>query len=142
MHVTRFHRRPAVYAGLYPSSASATRPVPHDRQANAESAALDTDFWADFDGLDREVVIAETLALLKAKQKPLSIAELAKALPPTHDLETFALWITMAREAGIDIVTHERETVDIIDKNAKQWRFTLPVTKLDEPSLANIEWEI
>lgn len=111
-------------------------------QTNSEAAALDTDFWLDFDGLDRDAVIAETLALLQARGKPLSIAELAAALPPTHDLETFALWITMAREAGIAIVTNQSETVDIIDKDAQKWRFTLPLTTLDESSVANIEWEI
>lgn len=111
-------------------------------QANAESAALDTDFWADFDGLDREAVIAETLALLKQQKRALSIAELAAALPPTHDLENFALWITMAREAGIEIVMHETETVDITDKDARQWRFKLPLTRLDESAVADIDWEI
>lgn len=111
-------------------------------QANAESAALDTDFWADFDGLDRDAIIATTIALLKEQGRPLSLAELAAALPPTHDLETFALWITMAREAGIDIIANESETVDITEDDARQWRFTLPSTKLDEPSIAAIEWDI
>lgn len=111
-------------------------------QRNAEAAALDADFWRDFDGLDRAAVIAETLAVLKAQGRPLSIAELSSALQPTHDLETFALWITMARESGIEIVTNQRETIDIIDKDARQWRFTLPLTRLDEPSVAAIEWDI
>jgi len=111
-------------------------------QANAEAASLDADFWADFDGLDREALIKETLSLLKERGEPLSIAQIAIALPPTHDLEAIALWITMAREAGIDIVETEHETIDITDKDARQWRFSLPVTKLDEPLFANIEWEI
>jgi len=111
-------------------------------QANADAAVMDTDFWADFDGLDRDAVIAETLALLIKQNRPLSLAELATALPPTHDLETFALWITMAREGGIDIITNHNETVDITDEDARQWRFTLPLTKLDEPSVAAIEWDI
>lgn len=111
-------------------------------QANAESAALDTDFWADFDGLDRDAVIAQTLALLKAQNRPLSLAELTEALPPQHDLETLALWITMAREADIEIITSESEFVDIQDGDARQWRFTLPLTKLDEPSVAAIDWDI
>ncbi len=109
---------------------------------NAEAAALGTDFWADFDGLDRDVVIAETLALLKEQQRQLSLAELALALPPTHDLETITLWITMAREAGIDIITDESENVVITDEDAQQWRFTLPLTKLDEPSVSAIDWDI
>lgn len=111
-------------------------------QTHAESAALDTDFWADFDGLDREALIAQTLALLKDQQRSLSLAELAAALPPSQDLETFALWITMAREAGIEIVTNVTETVDITDEDARRWRFTLPLTTLDETSVAAIEWDI
>ncbi len=111
-------------------------------QANDEAASLDKEFWTDFDGLDREVVMAETLALLKERNRPLSLAELARALPPTHDLETFALWITMAREAGIEIVTNESEEVDLVDEDARQWRFTLPLTTLDETSVAAIEWDI
>lgn len=111
-------------------------------QENEEAAVLDPDFWTDFDGLDRTAVIEETLALLKAQNRALSIAELSSALPPSHDLETFALWITMAREAGVDIVTKATETVDITDIDARKWRFTLPLTKLDESSVANIEWEI
>ncbi|PID59757.1 MAG: hypothetical protein CSB44_12690 [Gammaproteobacteria bacterium] len=112
--------------------------------ANTDAATLGEDFWTDFDGLDREALIAETLAVLKAEERPLSLAELAQALPPTpsHDLETFALWITMAREAGIDIVTNATETVDITDDDARQWRFTLPLTRLDAPSVESVEWEI
>jgi len=111
-------------------------------KANADAAALDANFWEDFDGLDREAIILETLSLLKAQQRPMSLGELAAALPPTHDLETFALWITMAREAGIDIITGENEKIDIVDEDARRWRFTLPLTKLDEPSVAAIEWDI
>ncbi len=111
-------------------------------QANAEAAALDTEFWVDFDGLDREVVIAETLALLKEQGRPLSLAELAAALPPSHDLETFALWITMAREAGIEIITNQRESVDLTDEESGTWRFSLPLTRLDELSVSAIEWDI
>ena len=111
-------------------------------QANAEAAVLDNDFWADFDGLDRDALIADTLAVLRQQNRALSLSELATALPPTHDLETFALWITMAREAGIDIISSESETVDLVDDDAKRWRYTLPLTKLDESSAAGIEWDI
>lgn len=110
--------------------------------SDAQAAALDNDFWEDFEGLDREAVIRETLAMLKEQGKALSIAQLASLLPPTHDLETFALWITMAREANIDILTNDTETVELTDKDARQWRFTLPITQLDEPSVTNMEWEI
>ena len=111
-------------------------------RANAEAAVFDKDFWADFDGLDRDVLIADTLALLRQQNRALSLAELAAALPPSHDLETFTVWITMAREAGIEIIMGESETVDLTDKDARQWRYKLPLTKLDAPAVAGIEWDI
>lgn len=126
----------------YKSLDSATAAELDLSHANAKGSALDTDFWTDFDGLDREAVISATLALLKEQRRPLSLADLAAALPPTHDLETFALWITMAREAGIAVIDGENEKVVLTDKDARQWLYTLPLTKLDEPSVSAIEWDI
>lgn len=68
---------------------------------------IDDDFWDAFDGLDREALIHDTLAVLVEQGRPLSLGELASLLPPAHDLETFALWLAMAREAGIEVLTEE-----------------------------------
>jgi hypothetical protein len=71
---------------------------------------LGEDFWASFDGLDRQGLFVATKELLKTSDRSWSIGELATALPPTHDLETLAYWLTMAREAGA-IVGDDRERV-------------------------------
>jgi hypothetical protein len=103
---------------------------------------LDDDFWDALDGLDREAMIADTLAALKQAGKPLTLAELAAALPPVHDLETFALWIAMAREAGIELQSGQQQSVDLIDRDQRQWRFTLPYVALDGTLLAAIDWDL
>lgn len=68
---------------------------------SGEIDGLDNDFWASFNGLDRLALFTQTMAQLSQSDKPWSIATLAEALPPTHDLETIAYWLAMAREANI-----------------------------------------
>jgi len=111
-------------------------------QTDRKTMALDDDFWADFDGLDREAIIADTLALLKENGRSLSIADLAASLPPTHDLETLSLWIAMAREAGVVIDSQATEHIDISDPDQRQWRFTVPQAPLDWPTVATVDWDI
>jgi len=102
---------------------------------------IEDDFWDAFDGLDREALIQSTLALLAEKGRPVSIAELASLLPPAHDLETFALWLAMAREAGIEVLAQERQTVELVDEDERRWRFTLPYVELEAKALKDIDWE-
>lgn len=64
---------------------------------------VDDEFWRAFDGLDREALFSQTVQLLSVTGDPMSIADLASHLPPTHDLETLALWLSMAREAEVPI---------------------------------------
>ena len=71
----------------------------------------------------------------------MSLAELAAALSPgEHDLETFALWLAMAREAGIDLQPGE-EHIDTED-GGQHWRFTIPRVALDGAQLARVKWEV
>lgn len=102
---------------------------------------IEDDFWDAFDGLDREALIQSTLALLAEQGRPVSIAELASLLPPAHDLETFALWLAMAREAGIEVLAQERQTVELVDEDERRWRFTLPYVELEAKALKDIDWE-
>ncbi len=60
---------------------------------------VEEDFWTAFDGLDRRALLQQTLELLRTTGEPLGIGALARHLPPTHDLETIALWLNLAREA-------------------------------------------
>jgi hypothetical protein len=103
---------------------------------------LDDEFWAALDGLDRQALMAETLKTLAAAAKPLRLSELATALPPVHDLETFALWIAMAREAGIELVAGQTEHLELLDADERRWRFTVPDVALDGDLLSAIDWEL
>ncbi|WP_422411654.1 MULTISPECIES: DUF3375 domain-containing protein [unclassified Endozoicomonas] len=102
---------------------------------------LDDDFWDAFDGLDREALLEQTIALLKRRGTPMTIAELAEHLPPTHDLETLALWLSMAREAEL-IIDQDEEQLDIQDRDGHWLRFYLPKANLEGETLSAINWEL
>ena len=71
----------------------------------------------------------------------MTLAELAAALPPgEHDLETLALWLAMAREAGVELQPGE-EHIDTED-GGQHWRFTIPRVALDGAQLARVKWEV
>ena len=108
----------------------------------ADLDKLDEEFWAAFDGLDREALLRDTLDTLAKAGKPLTLAELAAQLPPTHDLDTLAMWIAMAREAGIDIDETAEEALTLRDDDGQQWRFRLPRAELEFAALHAIKWEL
>lgn len=102
---------------------------------------MEGEFWQAFEGLDRDALVQSTLETLAQAGRPMTLAELAAALPPgEHDLETLALWLAMAREAGIDLDATEEQ----IESNdgSTLWRFTVPHVALDSARLANIDWEL
>ncbi len=102
---------------------------------------IDDDFWQAFDTLDRQALVEQTIQLLKEKGTPLSIAELSQHLPPSHDLETLALWLSMAREAGLPI-TQETEQIDLEIKDGQQLRFHIPKVELSDKTLQSIDREL
>jgi hypothetical protein len=99
------------------------------------------DFWESFDSLDRHALIDDTLQLLAERGEAMSIAQLSQYLPPTHDLETLALWLSMAREGELPF-TKEQESVDIKDREGRQLRFYVPRVAFDFQALTNIDWEV
>ena len=102
---------------------------------------MEGDFWQSFEGLDREALLQTTLQVLAQHGQPMTLAELAAALPPgAHDLETLALWLAMAREAGVALQDGE-EQIDAQD-GAQSWRFTVPRVALDGTQLAQMDWEL
>lgn len=107
----------------------------------ADLAQIGDDFWDAFNGLDREALIRQTLQVLAQENRSVGLAELAALLPPVHDLETFAVWIGMAREAGIDVIDLQREFAELSDEEGRLWRFNLPTTGLESQTLININWE-
>jgi hypothetical protein len=102
---------------------------------------VDEEFWRAFDGLDREALYRQTVDVLKVTDHPMSVGELASHLPPTHDLETIALWLAMAREAEVEI-SEDREAVDITDSNGQKLRFHVPRLTLTRHDAESIDWEL
>lgn len=103
---------------------------------------LEDEFWDALDGLDREALVQNTLALLSKEGRALTLSELAQRLPPTHDLEALALWLGMAREAGIEIEPTLTEEVQLIDEDQEHWLFTVPIASLTNEDLCDLEWEL
>ncbi len=101
---------------------------------------LDDDFWDGFDGLDQIALINQTKQLLLESDKSMSISQLAKHLPPSHDLETIALWLSMAM-ATDTVISGEDEKVDLKLPNHKMLRFTLPKIALSSKAVLNVEFD-
>jgi len=107
---------------------------------SADIADADDEFWNALDGLDREALVDQTAALLRQQREPLSISSLAALLPPTHDLETLAVWIGMAREAGSPL-SGDIERIDITTSDGQALTFTLPQFQMDATAFNAFEWE-
>lgn len=119
-----------------------TAPVLDLSRRHVSLDQIEEEFWLSFDGLDRDAFIRDTLKVLAEQGRPLSLIELAELVSPTHDLECFTIWITMAREAGIEV--HEAQTApfDLTDIDHRRWRFHLPFTQLESEKLRDIKWEL
>ena len=102
---------------------------------------LEDDFWLSFDSLDRQQLIESTLSLLNESGQSMDIPTLANAMPPSHDLETIALWLSMAREAEIPI-EDETQAFDIEDRDGRWVRFNVPKVLLSAALLAGNNWEL
>ncbi|WP_448675500.1 DUF3375 domain-containing protein [Pseudomonas nicosulfuronedens] len=102
---------------------------------------IDDEFWDSFDSLDRQQLISETLTVLEASAHAMGLSELAEHLPPTHDLESLALWLSMAREA--DAPMHDaREAVDVVDQQGRLVRFQVPKVELNAEHVRSMKGEI
>ena len=102
---------------------------------------MENEFWQAFEGLDRDALVQRTLQVLADRGQPMTLAQLAAALPPgQHDLETLALWLAMAREAGVELQPGE-EPIDTQD-GGRHWRFTVSRVTLDGAHLAHMDWEL
>lgn len=101
---------------------------------------MDDDFWSAFDALDRRALIEQTRRLLADAGCAMTIAEIARRLPPSHDLESLALWLTMALEAELPIAG--REQLDLYDSQGWRTRFTLPRVALNAAAVAPIELDL
>src|SRR5690554_794865 len=123
---------------------SATEEQEQSLELSGQSVNLDDvdeEFWRAFDGLDREALYQDTVELLSVTDCPMSIGDLARHLPPTHDLETIALWLAMAREAEVEI-SEDREAVDITGSDGQTLRFHVPQLTLTRHKAESIDWEL
>ncbi len=109
----------------------------------ADLGQMEGEFWQAFEGLDREALLHDTLQTLADSGRPMTLSELAAVLPPgEHDLESLALWLAMAREAGVEPLQGEEEQIDTQDEQGRQWCFTVPRVALHITQLAKIDWEL
>lgn len=111
------------------------------RAQSMDPQAMDDEFWEAFDGLDRQVLYVQTLALLEQSGEPMGIAELVRHLPPTHDLETIALWLSMARVAEAP-VSERRESVDVVGRDGVPLRFNVPEVELSFEQMRGLDMEL
>ncbi len=106
--------------------------------SEADLAELDNEFWQAYRALNRAELFETTLAHLQGSGERLTIGGLAKALPPTHDLETLAYWLAMARQAGLEI-DERTETVDLQNDAADWTRFHVPAVELGYEAVKDLE---
>ena len=105
---------------------------------------IEDDFWRSFDSLDQQALWRQTLELLQQENTSMSIAELARRLPPEpqHDLETLVFWLNLAQDAGVPVDNAQRESLDIEEEAAgRLWRFHLPLVELNAEALTALERE-
>lgn len=110
---------------------------------STQSGALNDmpeDFWEAFDSLDRQQLYEDTVELLKSAGRPMTLAELAEAVRPRHDLETLTYWMSLAREAEIPFDGQTESMVIIADDIAT--RFTVPLLALDWDSVEKVSADV
>ena len=106
----------------------------------ADPEAMDDEFWNAYHALDRTELFRSTLEHLQQNSGPVTIGQLALALPPTHDLETLAFWLAMARQAGLPL-DDTMEIVDLVDSQQQPTRFKLPAVKLGHAAVKDLKVE-
>ena len=106
--------------------------------SEADPAQMDEEFWYSYRALDRTQLFEATLDQLRTSGEPLTIGALAEALPPSHDLDTLAYWLAMAREAGIKL-NDEDEVIDLFDEDAGWTRFYAPSVEVTFAAVENLD---
>jgi hypothetical protein len=108
----------------------------------ADLDQVEDEFWQALEGLDRQALLQQTLAVLEQSNQPMTLAALAEALPPgEHDLEALTLWMAVAREAGTDWGDGQEQitTADPQKSPREQWRFTVPRVVLDAAAVRSVQ---
>jgi hypothetical protein len=84
------------------------------------------------------IFLSPRLPISERQGKPLTIGELANALPPTRDLETLVYWLAMARQAGIELGQVD-EAIDLFSAHDGWTRFFVPAVQIASESVANLD---
>ena len=106
---------------------------------------MEDEFWQAFEGLDRQALLQQTLAVLEQSQQPMTLAALAEALPlGEHGLEALTLWLAVAREADVTWGDGQEQitTTDPQKSPSEPWRFTIPRVVLDAAALREIGGDV
>lgn len=103
---------------------------------------VEEDFWLSFDSLDQQALLEDTRRVLQEQGGTMSLSQLADRLPPSHDLETLAFWLGLARDTGTAI-GEDRETIDLDDPDEPglRWRFNVPKVALSSAALEAMDGE-
>ncbi len=108
--------------------------------AHSDPYQMSEEFWQAYRALDRAALFVSTVQYLQESGTPLTLGALAKALPPTHDLEALAYWLAMAREAGLDVADSE-EVIDLLDEENGWTRFHAPLVEIAYDSVKDLDPE-
>jgi hypothetical protein len=106
----------------------------------ANPAEMGDEFWRAYRALDREELFRRTLETLKQSGEKFTIGQLAKSIVPTHDLETLAYWLAMARQAGIEL-GEGSECFDLLDSEEGATRFQVPWVELAGQDVQDLKVE-
>lgn len=117
----------------------ALRGLDLQRQAG-DLRQIDEEFWSSLDSLDREALVHDTVQAILAADQPLSLVSLSAQVAPTHDLESLAVWLGMAREAGCAF-SDECESLDLVSRDEQALRFQVPLLSLHPAAFENFRWE-
>ncbi len=109
-----------------------------DQYANLDD--LDPDFWSSFDSLDRQGLLDDTKTYLNSQSSSVPISALAEHFSPEHDLEAIALWISVAREAGVPI-PEERESFNMAAGDGKYFKYSVPKVMFSAAAIQHVNIE-
>jgi len=102
---------------------------------------VNDDFWESFDSLDQTALLEDTYELFENNDDTLSIAQIVKVIPPSHDLEAIALWMSMAMAS--DTVDETLiEEFELLGAKDSKVRFTLPKVALNKAALEQMDFEV
>lgn len=111
--------------------------LPQDGRIND----VDDEFWESFDGLNQAVLLSQTTELLAKVKGTMSIAEIAREIPPSHDLEAITLWLSMAMAS--DTVDDELvEQLELDGHKDSRVCFSVPKVALSHAAVEQMEFEV